>query len=93
MWDPQDEMFFDGDPARPNRFEHYNPLWFAPLPFEVDHFELDNLEFRGHSIQVRYNASMAVNSPSAETTAGAGHCERRDIDLGESGREHLLRCE
>lgn len=88
-------MFFDGDPNRPNCFEHYNPfsgqecyyrgiddyqhswvadlilkyvvglrpaadgsLWFAPLPFGVDHFELDNLEFRGHSIEVCCDASM-----------------------------------
>lgn len=88
-------MFFDGDPGRPNCFEHYNPftgqecyyrgiddyqhswvvdlilkyvvglrpaadgsLWFAPLPFEIDRFELTNLKLRGHSIEVRCDASM-----------------------------------
>lgn len=33
-------------------------LWFAPLPFDIDRFELTNLEFRGHSIEVRCDASM-----------------------------------
>lgn len=88
-------MFFDGDPGRPNCFEHYNPfsgqecyyrgvddyqhswvvdlilkyvvglrpaadgsLWFSPLPFDVDRFELANFMFRGRSIEVRCDTSM-----------------------------------
>jgi hypothetical protein len=81
-------MFFDGDPARPNSFEHYHPengrpsvfrgvddyqhSWILdliiryvagvsptqsgvhlnPMPFELEHFDLNNIRIRGCTLSV-----------------------------------------
>jgi hypothetical protein len=87
-------MFFDGDPERPNSFEHYNPLTGAPsayrgvddyqhswvidllvkyvagirpggsdtllldpLPFPVDRFVLQGVRYRGHTVDICWDAS------------------------------------
>lgn len=84
-------LFFDGDPERPNSFEHYNPqtgapcmfrgiddyqhswvidliikylvglqptgsdtLVLDPLPFEIDRFTMEGIQYRGHSIDVTW---------------------------------------
>ena len=82
-------MFYDGDPNRPNCFEHYNPFsgkpsiyrgvddyqhsWIAdliikyvvgiipqaenkvivdPLPFNLDYVKINNVPYKGHSLDV-----------------------------------------
>ncbi|MEP6757011.1 MAG: trehalase family glycosidase [Chthonomonadales bacterium] len=113
-------LFFDGDPERPNSFEHYNPLTGAPsmyrgiddyqhsfvldlmmryligiqptganelvldpLPFDVQSFEIEDIRYRGHSVNVKWDASegYAITLDGAEVSRTRAR-ERVVIPLG-----------